>query len=364
VPGFAVPRGARSISFQAWGAVGGEAVAFGAGLDGRDSFRVMAPPIVLGTEPRRYTLTLSDVDYGSNVISAFSWTMNATSGAPQTFYVDDIVWDEAESPDLGTPWPQGPGAQGVSVRVRNLCPFPLWVDGAGREAALPRVSVPSGQIHNYDVPRVWTSARVNAYKSASEGTPIEKAELTFYNDAAGSHVAYNVTYVDWVGLPLEITSRGGRCNRASHTTGCMARQAGVLSGCPDGVLRSGDRCLSPRTYCLDFDRNHPLCRELDGAINGCPSCPRATTTEVYACSGPYREEPRLCAALNRGMTHAPDDPDSTKYYRSGAYNRYAKWVHDVCPGIYAFSYDDWLSHGGFRDCVGGNEVRVTFCPGG
>jgi hypothetical protein len=43
---------------------------------------------------------------------------------------------------------------------------------------------------------------------------------------------------------------------------------------------------------------------------------------------------------------------------------YAKWVHEVCPGIYAFSYDDWLSHGGFRDCMDGSEVRITFCPGG
>jgi hypothetical protein len=364
-PGYPMPRGARSISFYAWGERGGEAVSFGAGMDGQDSFKIASPHITLGTEPRRYTLTLSDVNYGSDVISAFMWSMNASSGAAQTFYVDDIAWDTAESPDLGVPWPPGPGAGGVSVRVRNLCGFPLWVDGAGAEASLPRVAVPSGQIHNYDVPRRWTSARINAYSSAGEARPIEKAEMTFYTDGGGNpHVAYNVTYVDWLGLPMEITSRGGMCNRASHSTGCSARQATILSGCPDGALRSGDRCMSPRSFCLDGDRNHPLCHELDGAIASCPSCPRGTTTEAYACSGPYAEAPRMCAALNRGMTHAPDDPDQTKYYRTGAYNRYAKWVHQVCPGIYAFSYDDWLSHGGFRDCVGGTEVRITFCPGG
>ena len=72
----------------------------------------------------------------------------------------------------------------------------------------------------------------------------------------------------------------------------------------------------------------------------------------------------MCAALKRGMVSAPDNPDESAYYKNPPFNDYAKWVHQVCPGIYAFSYDDWLSHGGYRDCAGGTEVRITFCPGG
>jgi hypothetical protein len=69
----------------------------------------------------------------------------------------------------------------------------------------------------------------------------------------------------------------------------------------------------------------------------------------------------MCAALNRGMTNEPDSADGNAFYKRGPFNTYAKWVHEVCPDIYAFSYDDWLSHGGFRSCVG-DELRVTFCP--
>jgi hypothetical protein len=189
--------------------------------------------------------------------------------------------------------------------------------------------------------------------------------MTFTDDGNGNtSVGYNVTYVDWVGLPLEVSAKGGQCNAASHTTVCNVRESELRSGCPQNFLRSGQRCLSPRSYCLNGHQGEPYCNKLQNAINNCPSCPRGNTTEVYACSGPYAEEPRMCAALNRGMTHAPDDPDTTKYYQMGDYNDYAKWSHSVCPGIYAFSYDDWLSQSGYRACAGGNEVRITFCPGG
>jgi hypothetical protein len=71
----------------------------------------------------------------------------------------------------------------------------------------------------------------------------------------------------------------------------------------------------------------------------------------------------MCAALNRGMTRDPDNANASLYYKNPPYNTYSKWVHDVCPDIYAFSYDDWQSHGGFRACSG-NELRITFCPSG
>ena len=97
--------------------------------------------------------------------------------------------------------------------------------------------------------------------------------------------------------------------------------------------------------------------------SGCASYAGATTPEVYACSGLFATEPRLCAALNRGMLDAPDNGDDELFYVNEPYNTYARWVHERCPGIYAFSYDDWLAQGGFRSCEG-TELRITFCPAG
>jgi hypothetical protein len=63
------------------------------------------------------------------------------------------------------------------------------------------------------------------------------------------------------------------------------------------------------------------------------------------------------------MAHDPDNSNPSAYYKNPPYNEYAAWSHENCPGIYAFSYDDWNAQGGFRACQG-NELRVTFCPGG
>jgi hypothetical protein len=361
-----IPAGAKRISFYAWGKDGGESISFGAGLSGSDSFTIMSPPLTLTGEPKQYTLPLEGVDYGTDVISAFMWSANqGVAGKEVSFYVDDITWETDEVVGPTPDWPDGPGANGISLRVRNLCGFPLWVDGGGGGGSLERVRVNSGEIHNYDAPKMWDAARVNAFKNEGDPEPIEKAELTFYNDGAGYHVSYNVTYVDWVGLPLEVTALGGQCNAASHTTGCYAKESQLASACPEGFLKQGDRCFSPRSFCSRGENaGHEYCHRLDDVINSCASCPKATTSQVYSCSGPYGEEPRMCAALNRGMTSAPDDPDATHYYKNPPFNTYSKWVHDVCPGIYAFSYDDWKSHGGYRSCIDGDEVRITFCPGG
>jgi hypothetical protein len=218
----------------------------------------------------------------------------------------------------------------------------------------------SGEIRNYSAPATWSAARVTAYAEGPREGEIEKAEMTI----GGGLLNYNITYVDWVGLPMEITAQGEGCHAEQHTTGCYAKQSEVLAGCPEDFLRQGNRCLAARSYCLNA-ANHgtSYCQALDAAIASCAACPHASTPEVYACSGPYSGEPRLCAALNRGMTSDPDNRDSALFYQNPPYNSYAKWVHEVCPGIYAFSYDDWLEEGGFRSCRG-DELRITFCPAG
>jgi hypothetical protein len=180
----------------------------------------------------------------------------------------------------------------------------------------------------------------------------------------GGILNYNVTYVDWVGLPLEVVGVGGNCNQDVHATGCYTPLEELLDGCPDPLLTADGRCLSPRSYCSDGSRqSEAICTHLDSSIASCGACPSASTFNVYACNGPYQEEPRLCAALNRGMAHDPDNSNPSAYYKNPPYNEYAAWSHENCPGIYAFSYDDWNAQGGFRACQG-NELRVTFCPGG
>jgi hypothetical protein len=372
-PGRTIPEGATAISFYAWSEAGGEKVQFGAGLDGQDSFGVKTPELTMTTEPTRYTISLADVAVCDDVVSAFLWSAPAPS-ASMVLYVDDIVWegvnggdDDDDLPPLDPSWPAGPGAQGVSLRVRNHCAFPLFIGGTGKEATLSpaRVRLGRGELHDYDVPKKWSAARVNAFGAEADSDPREKVELTLYRGGDGAdHLSYNVTYVDWLGLPVEITSLGGACSAAEHTTGCSVREAEVRNGCPQSFLLSGNRCLSPRTYCTPSRQSEDYCHLLDEAIAACDACPAATTPEVYSCSGPYADEPRWCAALNRAMTHDPDNANAGAYYQSPPYNDYARWVHEVCPGIYAFPYDDWLSHGGYRDCSGGNEIRITFCPGG
>ena len=227
------------------------------------------------------------------------------------------------------------------------------------------VRLDPGGIQNYDAPKVFESGRVTAYKTGPKVGEIEKAEMTFSDaGASGAVLNYNLTYVDWLGLPMEIYGVGGGCTAEDHTTGCFATSNDVLSGCPETFLLQDDKCISPRSYCLAGENmESEFCHSLDTAIAACTDCPDGTTPEVFACSGAYAASPMWCAALNRGMVGDPNNSDQSLYYRNPPYNSYTKWVHEVCPNIYAFSYDDWLAQGGFRSCTG-TELRITFCPAG
>jgi len=266
--------------------------------------------------------------------------------------------------DLRDPLPDG-----VWVRVRNRCSFPLWIHAAGSTGTLAPDDrqLASGETFDYQAPRTWSAARVTAYSGGPRTGELDKAEMTFSPSGALASLNYNITYVDWVGLPMRLAGAGDACGD-SHVVGCFVPRADLTTGCP-AYLVDGERCQSARSYCsIPANQGTDYCHALDGAIASCaatvPGCGAyagATTPQAYACSGPLSEEPRLCAALNRGMLADPDSADTAAYYVDPPYNTYAKWVHQVCPGIYAFSYDDWLAQGGFRSCEG-SELRVTFCP--
>ncbi len=57
---------------------------------------------------------------------------------------------------------------------------------------------------------------------------------------------------------------------------------------------------------------------------------------------------------------------ASSLYLSPPYNPYAQWVHQRCPGIYAFPYDDYGASNQSSDhtCTGATQLDVTFCPRG
>lgn len=184
---------------------------------------------------------------------------------------------------------------------------------------------------------------------------------------------YNITYVDWVGLPIAMDSTGGGTD--CKPVGCMLARDALLGSCP-AELVAGARCLSAGNYCSQAsNKNKPFCTKLDQEIvrcattkTGCDGANGAKTPEVYGCAPPFfSTSPKWCSALNRGMLDNPDSTDLSLYYTREPFNAYSKWVHERCPGIYAFPYDDYPSaagESGFHSCKKGKELRVTFCPAG
>ncbi|HET6282399.1 MAG TPA: beta-1,3-glucanase family protein [Polyangia bacterium] len=276
---------------------------------------------------------------------------------------------------------RGPDATGILIHVANGCSFDLFIRGEGSGVVLQPdgLRLPTGEAHDYLAPDVWAAARVTAYLGVPPQDQIDKVEMTLEKKIDTGTLQkvlnYNITYVDWLGLPIEIVGigTGGDCKRV----GCYVPEAQVLTGCPDGLL-SGKRCLSAGTFCSDpGKRATPFCHALDTTTATCaqdaqkyPGCAGAagvTTPNVYSCAGGFfSQQPKWCAALNRGVIDDPENGDIAAYYQKAPYNTYSKWVHATCPGIYAFPYDDYgkTNESGFHSCVGGTQLNITFCPSG
>ncbi|WP_137937978.1 RICIN domain-containing protein [Chitinivorax sp. B] len=298
------------------------------------------------------------------------WACN-TGQTNQTWYIDRSNWGNGGEDDFKNP-PDDPDR--VEIGVKNGCSFPIWIHGAGEQAVLQpdRAVLNPNQVRWYLAPKRWTAARVTAFSGGPHSEELEKAEMTFLDKPSGPELNYNVTYVDWLGLPIKVQGVGDGAD--CRTASCEIPQSQVLSSCPDG-LREGNKCIALRTYCLNpVNQAKEVCNRLNDQIArctnnkpGCEGARHAKTPEVYACSGAFAENPKWCAALNRNMLDAPDSTDINRYYRGWPYNTYAKWVHDVCPGLYAFPYDDYPSNAGqsgFHSCTQGKRLQITFCPKG
>ncbi len=278
--------------------------------------------------------------------------------------------------------------------VINRCADPLWIRASNPDGDLApaNVQIAPGESQQYAVPAEWPAGRINAYWLEPDDNPEahDKVEVT----VTGGIMNYNITYVDYVALPAEMVAVGPECPTTDEfdpKIGCYIARDQLLAGCPDD-LRSGDRCLSAGLYCADpNNKDQPYCHALDDAIAACAAdnpdtCGVAAqlgddTWHAYACAGYFDSQPpdcmpasldchqggnKWCAALNRGMLADPDSTDIAAYYQTPPYNTYAKWVHDTCPGIYAFAYDDYPANAGesgFRACKA-DRLDVTFCPVG
>jgi hypothetical protein len=268
----------------------------------------------------------------------------------------------------------------VLVHVTNNCPVDLWIHAVGAEATLTpdNAHLTKGQTQAYNAPLTWTAARVYAYFAApdSSGAPQgqnDKIEATFTNTNGSEALNTDITYVDWVALPSQISTvgTGSDCT----TVGCDVPYANILDGCPSALLYDQE-CLSAGMYCSNpTNQSNAYCHALDAQIASCASeysaCAAgagSTTADVYSCAGSfYSQSPEYCAALNRGVLANPGaSTAASTFYQTPPFNTYSQWVHQQCPGIYAFPYDDFGPGGQSSDhtCTGATQMNVTFCPKG
>ena len=314
-------------------------------------------------------------------------TADPTSGSASTS-TGGVTGSDPDDPALECQTPP-------CFNVINRCDFPIWVHAKNNDGVVltPDLAqlAPAGW-QQYSVPPEWPAGRINAYYEDPAQSPeaYDKVEVTLTNGTMN----YNITYVDYVSLPSEMRAVGPTCQPTADfdpKIGCYVPRAALLAGCPDDLL-AGERCLSANLFCAAADNKaKPYCHALDQQIQQCidqhpDTCGVAGklgsgTPEVYGCAGYFDSQPpncmpasetchlegnKWCAALNRGMLDAPDDPDASKYYLKSPHNTYAKWVHDTCPGVYAFAYDDYpasANESGFRACKA-PRLDVVFCPAG
>lgn len=325
----------------------------------------------------------SGADTGTSMADTGTGTTDTGSTPHDSGIISDSSTSEDSGPllpqDAGTTGPTGPST-GLIVQVTNSCPVNLWIHGTGGGGTLmpDNVQLVPGATQQYNAPLTWTAARVYAYLQGPDGNgnpqgQNDKVEMNFDNSNGVESLNTDVTYVDWLALPSQIQGIGSGSDCV--TVGCYVPYSQVLDGCPSSLL-SGQECLSAGSYCAGGNNGgDPFCHALDSQISACASeysdCTPpagATTPDVYSCTDSFfSQSPEYCAALNRGVLSQPGaGTPSSAFYTNPPFNTYAAWVHQTCPGIYAFPYDDYGSSNQSSDetCTGATQLNITWCPRG
>jgi hypothetical protein len=265
--------------------------------------------------------------------------------------------------------------QGLLFRFMNNCPMTLWLKFAGAPGGT--VTLPSKATQEFDMPTLH--GRVIAYTNAAPGGA-GSVEAEFFELTAdpGKALNYNLSFVDYMGLPLEINGKGPPAS--CGLTACYAPLADLVKGCPTQLLDAvNGKCNSMFSYCNNAAHaQEAFCTSLDQSaamtLANDPMC-KAGGTLAEAGSGAailgcatktfWSTSPYCCAKVNRGSagTTSNDDTQNCDYYKTPPYNVYAAYSHSVCPYLYAFAYDDWNAQSGYHACTGGTGADITYCPG-
>jgi hypothetical protein len=316
----------------------------------------------------------------------------ASGGAPA-----DVSADRDGAADLGGDLggPERPRDAGVSdagkpvfaactrppcLNVYNNCSIPLWTH------AVATVAIDEGNVRKLEPGQQWQYAalpqlgggRLYAYykEPASKQDRVrlvsdynQFVEMTLDTDPVSGGVAqnYNVSYVDYVSLPVSMKAAGATCAE-TRCGGGFDAWAAALARCPTELRNPSGKlatCMGSYNFCITpdgaatFDVTHPYCSKMRDAHGFAGSA----IYGGYFPDHPAQEVPFWdgVAAWNRGTVAG--DADEAHYYKTEPYNHYAKWIHEElgCANVYAFSTDDHQDKAGFVRCVS-PELDVVWCP--
>ena len=271
---------------------------------------------------------------------------------------------------------QIPNPKGLLFRFMNNCPMTLWLKFAGAPNG-GTVMLASKTTQEFDMPTLH--GRVTAYKNAAPGGA-GSVEAEFFELTAdpGKALNYNLSFVDYMGLPMEINGKGPPAS--CGLTACYAPLAQLTAGCPTQLLdKTNGKCMSMFSYCNNATHaTEAFCTSLDqlasDTIANDPMC-KAGGSLAAAGSGAkimgcatgsfWSGSPYCCAKVNRNAMNGAgnDNTQNCTYYKNQPYNVYAAYSHSVCPYLYAFAYDDWNDQSGYHACMGGTGADITYCPG-
>jgi hypothetical protein len=271
-------------------------------------------------------------------------------------------------------WPptQITNPTGLIFRFMNNCPMALWVQAAGVPNGV--VELQSKMWREYDLAGI--NGRVSVYENAAPGAPGAYL-ISFIEMNARPNMAlnYNISNVDWVGIPVEVNGIG--TDRTCGVTACYTPLANMLDGCPAQLVDSTHHiCVAPKNYCANATHaTEALCTALDqaaaAAIMNDPKCTAGGSLaqagsgwKIYGCAGFWGSSPYCCAKVTRGYGGTTtDNTQNCEYYKTPPYSTYSKYAQTVCPFVYSFAYDDYNDQSGFHTCNRGTEMDITFCPG-
>jgi hypothetical protein len=272
------------------------------------------------------------------------------------------------------PAPANPA--GLILRLMNNCPIDLWVSGNN----LPAVELPPRATGMPPTEKVFDwpgggAGRISAYLNSANGF-----EVTFmeFNAAKGVALNADLSNVDWVGLPVEVSGSGP----STCMTGCFQPYAHMMDACPPVLLdKVHNICQAPKNWCaIGNNYMDPLCQLIvtaaQAVVKNDPKCTGGAAevgamnaANIYGCGGNFwNNSPYCCAEVTRGYMTDVNDPaknptQNCNYYKEMPYSPYSAYSQGICPFIYSFAYDDWNAQSGFDGCQGALEMDITYCPG-